>query len=371
MIKFLYKKALKPIFFRKDPEDVHDRMLIVGAFLGRFKLTRTILRLVFRYDNKMLEQEIDGIKYTNPAGLSAGFDKDANLIDTLYHVGFGFMQVGSVTLNPYEGNPKPRLYRLKKSEGLVVYYGLKNIGVDKIIEKVKKLKKNNNFPISFSIAKTNSTESSTVEGGIEDYYQCMEKLVSADLGDFYTINISCPNAYGGEPYTTPDRLDKLLSKLSEIKTDKPRYVKMPLNLPLTDFNDLLKIIIKFKFEGVIIANLNKDRNSNEIKDEIPENIQGGIGGRPTFSLSNELIKQTYKLYGSTLTVIGVGGIFSAEDAYTKIKLGASLVQLITGMIYEGPSLIKEINKGLVRLMKADGFDHITEAIGYSVIKDDE
>lgn len=366
MTKILYKRLIKPIFFKQDPEAVHDRIIKLGGIAGRFRVTRFVLNKLFRYDHPSLETEVDGIKFQNPVGLSAGFDKDANLLNTLYHVGFGYMQVGSVTLNAYEGNPKPRLYRLPQSFGLVVYYGLKNIGVEKIISKVKKIKKNKRFPISFSIAKTNSTDTSTVEGGIEDYYQCMQKLVKADIGDIYTINISCPNTFGGEPYTTPEKLDKLLNRLSQIKTKKPRYVKMPVDTEWTEMRELIQVIIEHKFEGIILSNLTKNRESKLIKDEIPENVKGGISGKPTDELSVSLIKKAYKEFGDRLTIVGVGGIFSAEDAYKKIKAGSSLIQLITGMIYEGPQLIKDINKGLVKLLQKDGYKNISEAVGKDV-----
>ncbi|MCA9381266.1 quinone-dependent dihydroorotate dehydrogenase [Candidatus Dojkabacteria bacterium] len=361
-IGFLYQTALKPILFQLDPEKVHNLFTNIGRLLGTNSLTRSSTKFLFNYKNKKLEQNILGISFSNPVGLSAGFDKDANLINILDTVGFGFMQVGSITNLAYEGNPAPRLYRLKKSMGLVVYYGLKNIGVDKIIQKLKK-KKKKDFPLSISIAKTNCKNTSTTEGGIEDYYQCVKKVVEENIGDFYTINISCPNTFGGEPFTTPEKLEALLQKLTSLNVTKPIFVKMPLELAWNDFDSLLQIVVKYKLAGVIIANLVKDRNNTLIVDKIPQNIKGGISGKPTFELSNTKIAKTYVKYGKKLVIIGVGGIFSAEDAYKKIKLGASLVQLITGMIFEGPQLIGQINKGLVELIKKDGFSNISEAIG--------
>lgn len=362
-LNVIYQYILKPFFFLFDPELVHDLITFIGKTIavipGGQKLTRKFLR----YDDPILEQTIHGIQFTNPVGLSAGFDKDCNLPSILPDVGFGFMQVGSVTLKPYSGNPKPRLFRLKKSLGIVVYYGLKNIGVDRIIERFKNMKIDNQFPISMSVAKTNSKDTCDTQLGIDDYTECLEKLVANNVGDFYTINISCPNTFGGEPFTTPVRLTKLLKSIAGVKTDKPIFVKMPINMPWLDFKKLIEVCIKYRMTGVIIGNLNKDHKSSTIKDAIPEHIKGGISGKPTEALSNDLIAKTYLEYGSRLTIIGVGGIFSAEDAYEKIKRGASLVQLITGMIFMGPQLIGDINRGLSKLLVADGYTNISQAVG--------
>ena len=359
-----YANILKPVLFKLDAERVHDSITFLGKHLGKIMITKSVIRKLFHYKNGVLQQNILGITFPNPVGLSEGFDKDANLVNILDDVGFGFMQVGSVTLKAYAGNAKPRLYRLPKSNGIVVNYGLKNIGVDNIIDKLKDFN-NSNFPISVSVAKTNSKETVNTKDGINDYYECLKKLNKAGVGDFYTVNISCPNVFGGEPFTTPDRLNMLLTKLMSIKVKKPLFIKMPINLKWSEFNKLLIIIIKHKVQGVIIGNLTKVKDMNLIKDEIPNNIKGGISGKPTEKLSNELIGKTYRNYSDKLKIIGVGGIFSAEDAYQKIKLGASLVQLITGMIFNGPQLIGDINCGLARLLKKDGYKNISEAIGTS------
>jgi len=362
-IKVAYQHILKPILFKFDPEDIHDRYTNVGKLLGSNMLTKNITKAFFRYENdKYLKQNILGIEFANPIGLSAGFDKNANLINILGDVGFGYMQVGSITLYPYEGNPRPRLVRLPKSKALVVYYGLKNIGVDKIMPKLNK-KKDENFKLGVSVAKTNNKICSDTKGAVEDYTECFKKVVEYDNSDFYTINISCPNTFGGEPFTDPEKLEKLLRSLSKIKRNKPMFVKMAINLPWKEFDDLLKVIIKYKVEGVIIGNLDKSRNKKHIKDPLDDSVKGGISGRPTWDLSNELISKTYAKYKNELVIVGVGGVFTAEDAYEKIRRGATLVQMITGMIFGGPQTIGEINKGLVRLLKIDGFSNISEAIG--------
>lgn len=357
-----YKNILNPLFFQMNPEDVHDTITSFGNLLGKYKVTKTVIRGLYHFENETLVQKVAGINFSNPVGLSAGFDKDADLTNILPDIGFGFTQVGSVTLKPYQGNPKPRLYRLPKSRGIVVYYGLKNIGVDKIISKLSN-SNNPNFPMGISVARTNCKEAVEIKAGIKDYFNCLKKLNNAGIGNFYTINISCPNTFGGEPFTTSARLDSLLDKISSLKVKKPIFIKMPINLSWQDFKKLLDVIVKYDIDGVIIGNLTKKRDPKLIKDAIPKEVNGGISGKPTEKLNNYLITKTYESYKNKLIIIGVGGIFSAEDAYEKIKRGATLVQLITGMIFNGPQLIAEINEGLFHLLKKDGYVNINQAVG--------
>lgn len=357
-----YKYFLKPILFLFDPEFVHEKFLSIGHFLGDYEWSRLITKFLFHFEDSSLEQEILGIKFKNPVGLSAGFDKDANLMQVLPYVGFGFEEIGTVTLHPYQGNSRPRLTRLPKSHALVVNYGLKNEGVDKIIGKIKKNAKHS-FPLGISIGKTNSPDTASDKSGVKDYFLCAERIKKSNVGDFYVINISCPNTFGGEPFTTPEKLETLLKKIATLRFKKPIFVKMPINLPWSKFSKLLDIAVKYKISGVIIGNLNKDHKDITIKEELPENTKGGISGVPTKRISNMLISKTYKKYKNKLIIVGVGGIFSGHDAYEKIKRGASLVELITGMIYEGPQLIGQINQDLSRLLFEDGYKNISEAIG--------
>lgn len=360
IFSLLYKNIAKPVFFMFDPEDMHDFFAAAGEFLGNYQILKKLTKNAFNYEDKTLAQKISGVEFSNPIGLSAGFDKDARLTKILPAVGFGFETIGTVTKNAYLGNPKPRLHRLPKSRGIVVNYGLKNIGAEKVINKIKFVK--HEFPLIVSIGKTNAEYTAKDDAGIKDYYDCMKQFEDAKVGDIYEINISCPNTFGGEPFTTPAKLDKLLAKLKKVRTKKPLFLKMPINLSWRQFDSLLKVAIKYKIAGVVIGNLNKDHKDKSIVDKMPK-MKGGISGKPTEKLSNELIKKTYQKYGDKLVIMGVGGVFRAEDAYEKIKSGASLVALITGMIYEGPQLIGQINKELVKLMKADGFSNITEAVG--------
>jgi dihydroorotate dehydrogenase len=360
--KLIYTKVSKPLLFKMDPESVHDRFTKLGNRMGRHLPSRALTHLLFHYEDPSLEQNIAGIRFKNPVGLSAGFDKDAKMHRILPHIGFGFEQIGSLTFKAYEGNPKPRLHRLIQSKGIVVYYGLKNDGVMCIMPRLKK--RHPHFPLSISVAKSNCEETSSTKGGIADYINCLKELQKMeDRFEFYTINISCPNTFGGEPFTQAEKLEQLLKPIQSLSLGKPIFLKMPLNTEWSNFKALLDLALKYKVRGVVISNLQKDRNDPSVKDKIPKHVKGSISGKPVWETSNQLISKTYQYCGDKLLIIGVGGIFTAEDAYEKIKRGASLVQLITGMIFEGPQSIGEINRGLVNLLKQDGYTNISEAIG--------
>jgi dihydroorotate dehydrogenase len=306
----------------------------------------------------MLEQTVFGIKFNNPIGLSAGFDKNAELTQILPSVGFGFAEVGSITGNKCEGNPKPRLWRLPKSQSLVVYYGLKNDGAEKIAARLKH--KKFQVPIGISVAKTNSPTTVDVVAGIKDYAKAYEAF--ADIGSYTTINISCPNTYGGQPFTDPALLEQLLSAIDKIPSSKPVFVKLSPDLGMDGVDQLLAVIDKHNVQGIVCSNLTKNRNNSKIiETEVPE--VGGFSGKVVEDLANELISHVYRKTQGKYIVIGSGGVFSAEDAYKKIKLGASLIQMITGMVYQGPQIIGEINQGLVKLLARDGYSNVRDAVG--------
>jgi len=372
IISFLYKTLAKPVFFQIDPETVHNLILIFGKFLGSNPITRFLTKLLFYYSDKKLSQTILGIHFPNPIGLAAGFDKDAELTKILPEVGFGFIEVGSITGLPCEGNPRPRLWRLKKSKGLVVYYGLKNEGCEKIAKKLKTAKallwpSHQSFaqakhliPVGTSIAKTNCKETSSCQTGIDDYVKAYKEFT--EIGGYFTINISCPNTFGGEPFTNPEHLDKLLTEIDKIKTQKPIFLKISPDLFNDQINKIIEVVEKHKIKGFICTNITKNRNNAKILEKnLPK--EGGVSGRPLKDLSDKLISYVYAKTKGKYVIIGCGGIFTAEDAYKKIRLGASLLQLITGMIFKGPQVISEINQGLAKLLKKDGFKNISEAVG--------
>lgn len=356
--EIIYKSIFKNIFFTIDPEEVHDRILKTGRFLGSNFVTKFLVNLSFNYQNKKLEQNILGINFKNPVGLAAGFDKNGYLVDILPNVGFGFIEIGSITGEKCEGNEKPRLWRLKKSRALVVNYGLPNSGSEEISKRLKN--KKFEVPIGISIAKTNSKKCSDVKNGIKDYVNGASKFLN--IGDYMTINISCPNAYGGQPFHEKHKLHSLLSEIDKLKIKKPIFLKISCDLSYKEIDDIIEVAKKHKIGGFVLTNLTKKRNNKKIIDkDISE--EGGISGKVVEDLSNAVIGYVFKETKGKYVIIGVGGIFSADDAYKKIRLGASLVQLITGMIFNGPQLISQINQGLVELLKKDGFNNISEAIG--------
>lgn len=358
LIEKTYRWLLKPILFKLDPEYAHDLFSRIGIFLGRFTSTRRVTKKIFCYTNPILSQEFFWLSFENPLGLSAWFDKDVNLPNIMESVGFWFVQVGSITYEAYEWNLKPRLWRLIKDKGLIVNYGLKNKWVQHAIHQLKSEK--NRVPISISVAKTNCTRTSTPEAWIQDYISSLQELEYAKCGDIYTINISCPNTFGGEPFTTPDLLEQLLQEIDKLHIHKPTFIKMPVSISWEQFDALLSVASNHNIQWVIISNLIKERS--QLQEQRPD-IPGWISGKPTQEEADILISKTYAHYKERFLIIWVWGIFTAEDAYHKIKSWASLVQLITWMIFEWPQCIGQINKELVSLLKKDWYAHISEAIG--------
>lgn len=351
-----YKSILKPILFKQDPETVHNRFIRMGKLLGKFSITRGIVSLFCKYENPRLNVKIENVFFPNPVGLSAGFDKNAEITDIIGSVGFGFIEVGSITGEPCVGNPKPRLWRLPEDKGLAVYYGLANEGAEAISSKlkIKKLR----ITTGISIAKTNDPNIKGDES-VNDYFKAYSLL--KDIGDYVTINISCPNTGDGCSFQESDLLEKLLKKID--KPSKPCFLKISPDLPKSKVDKIISLVLKYKLTGLVISNLKHNHDGLKTPKEILNKTKGGISGPITKKLSDDLISYVYEKTKGNLIIIGVGGIFSAEDAYQKIKNGATLVQLITGMIYEGPTLIKKINKDLIKLLDRDGFNNIQEAVG--------
>jgi dihydroorotate dehydrogenase len=366
-ISFLYRFVLKPILFRFDAQDVHDSMTFFGAQLGKQKCFRTLTSLSFNFKNASLHQTILGIDFKNPIGLSAGFDYRAQLTEILPSIGMGYGTVGTISNKPYNGNPKPMLGRLPKSKSLLVNKGFKNDGIDALIKQHQG--KTFSIPIGLSLGKTNQKEPMTQEEAVQDVVNAFKKAVNANLSfSYFELNISCPNLIGNISFYPTENLKQLLTALATIQIHKPIFIKMPITETDEATRSMLKTIEPFPFiKGVIFGNLWKDRSSSDFDtEEITKATKGNFSGKPTFTRSNELIALAYKEFGHRFVVIGCGGVFSAEDAYKKIRLGASLVQMITGMIYEGPQVVGEINRGLVAFLKRDGFVAISDAIGVDV-----
>ncbi|MEK9179038.1 MAG: quinone-dependent dihydroorotate dehydrogenase [Patescibacteria group bacterium] len=341
-----YRTVVKPIFFLLNPELVHDVVTSFGEIAGRIGFLKKMVAAIHRTNLK--PTIVADISFPGKVGLSAGFDYDAKLIEFLPSLGFGFHTIGSITADSYEGNPRPRLGRLPKSKSLLVNKGLKNMGVDAIIKKIKRIRKRSKeIPLGISVAKTNCKETAPERKGRVDYVYSFKQLEKANICEYYELNISCPNAYGGEPFTTPEKLEKLLLSLSKLKISKPVFVKMPVDYSTEQTKGLCDVIVKYNLPGVIMGNLTKDRSNPKLdKEEVRNATPGNFSGKPTEDRCNNLISFIHDTYGSKLVIIGCGGIFSASDAKEKIRRGATLVQLITGLIYQGPQLVAEINAEL-------------------------
>lgn len=363
MLDFGYQHFIKPLAFRRDPEEVHEAFTRFGHFLGTHSVSRELTRLLFAYDHPQLRRTVAGLTFRNPIGLAAGFDKNALLLDILPAVGFGFAEIGSITAKPCAGNPKPRLWRMPKSEALVVNYGLANDGADVVLQRIANsrfatLRRSEHpspghqyFRLGISIAKTNSPDTCDERAGIADYLETFQKVNTSGLADYITINVSCPNAFGGEPFTTPEKFDRLSAALKTEIWNVPIFVKLPCDIDIQSLDAILDLCVSYGYAGVILSNLTKDRLTNPAlnADELNRVGKGGISGRPTFEKSNALIAHTRSKYPKEqLAIMGCGGVRSSEDAKIKLAAGADVIQLISGMIFNGPQLIGNINKALVR-----------------------
>lgn len=342
-----YKLCLKPIFWLFDAEFIHDQNIQFGHFLGNIPIAQQLIAAIWGFQSPKLVKKIDGITFPNPIGLSAGFDYNGDLVGILPPLGFGFHTIGTVTYHSYPGNPQPRLGRLPRSKALLINKGLKNSGAAAIIKKLRQEKFS--IPTGVSIASTNQHFASEALQ-IADMVKCFQLFEAAKLSlAYYELNISCPNTFGGEPFTTPAKLQRLILEIDALKLSKPLYVKMPIDLPAKDTLNLLKILAKHRVAGVIFGNLTKDKQNPDVDEQdrqIWQNSRGNLSGKPTWRRSNKCIALTRRHFGHRFTIIGTGGIFSGHDAKIKLAIGADLVQLITGMIYEGPQVIGQINQEL-------------------------
>ena len=363
-------RAARPLIFLMEPENAHSAFKRVGLFLGSNPITRGFSSLMWDYNHKSLNIEVDGIKYRNPVGLSAGFDKDGELTKIYPSMGFGLAELGSFTGEVCPGNPGRRLFRMVKSRAIVVWYGLNNQGSEQIASRLAKV----NFGrlrVGINAAKSNVTPEFELQESIRDYLKTM--TLFKDVGDYFTINISCPNTQDGEPFVDEHNLDALLCAVTQhIRpiTDKPIYVKLAADISIAEINIIVDGCVKHNMEGFVLTNLAKpSHNSEHLPEEYPTAKgllpagKGAMSGLPLQRISTDVIRHVYRRTRGTKTLIGVGGIFTAKDAYEKITSGASLLHMITTMIFDGPQNLSEINRGLVQLMKKDGFTSLEQAVG--------
>ncbi len=333
----MYKRIIRPILFKFDPEEIHYftfAALRNFGFLAKLFLPKPMV-------DKRLEREVFGLKFKNPVGLAAGFDKDAKCFNELSELGFGFIEIGTLTPKPQAGNDKKRLFRLKEDEAIINRMGFNNGGVDDAIER---LKNNKNVLIGGNIGKNKGTPN---EEAVNDYKICFEKLFPHV--DYFVVNVSSPNTPNLRELQDKKPLTELLSTLQKLNLKRPKQKPILLKIApdLTDEQllDIIDIVKETQIAGVIATNttLSRENLVSENKTET-----GGLSGKPLTKRSTEVIRFLSEKSGKAFPIIGVGGIHTAEDAIEKLEAGASLVQLYTGFIYEGPELINEINQAILK-----------------------
>lgn len=333
----MYKRIIRPLLFKFDPEEVHHftfSALRNFGFLAKLFLPKPIV-------DKRLEREVFGLKFKNPVGLAAGFDKDAKLFNELSDLGFGFIEIGTLTPKAQAGNDKKRLFRLKEDSAIINRMGFNNGGVDEAIER---LKKNKNVLIGGNIGKNKVTPN---EEAVNDYKICFEKLFP--YVDYFVVNVSSPNTPNLRELQDKKPLTELLSTLQNLNLEKqkqkPILLKIAPDLTDEQLLDIIDIIKETQIAGVIATNTTLSRENLISKNKTET---GGLSGKPLTKRSTEVIRFLSEKSGKAFPIIGVGGIHTAEDAIEKLDAGASLVQLYTGFIYEGPELINEINREILR-----------------------
>lgn len=337
----MYKLIIRPILFCFDPEKVHYFTFALIRFLNTIPFVSSIIKWMYTVEDEKLERELFGLKFKNPVGLAAGFDKDAKLFRELSNFGFGFIEIGTLTPKAQPGNPKKRLFRLKEDAAIINRMGFNNGGVDAAVER---LKNNKNVLIGGNIGKNKITPN---EAAVNDYIICFNALF--DYVDYFVVNVSSPNTPNLRALQDKEPLTKLLKVLktenSKYKNPKPILLKIAPDLTNEQLLDIIDIVKETKIDGVIATNttISRDGLASGNKAET-----GGLSGKPLTNRSTEVIRFLAEKSNKAFPIIGVGGIHSVADALEKLEAGADLIQLYTGFIYEGPKLVKAINKALLK-----------------------
>ena len=336
----MYKKIILPVLFLFDPEKVHNFTFLLFKIFLNIPFVGFLVQKIYSVDNKKLSKKLFGIEFKNPVGLAAGFDKNAKLYNELSRFGFGFIEIGTVTPIAQAGNPKKRLFRLTNDQGIINRMGFNNDGMHKI---ANRLKKNKNILIGGNIGKNKATPN---DKAVNDYLLCFNYLF--DYVDYFVVNVSSPNTPNLRELQNTNFLRVILDSLNKenLKKSKtkPILIKISPDLSKENLLEIVDLAISLKIDGIIATNTTINRDDLTSKNI---NESGGLSGKPLANKSNEVIRFISDKSNGKIPIIGVGGIHSAKDAIDKIKAGADLVQIYTGFIYEGPSLIKSINKALV------------------------
>ncbi len=339
-----YKALVRPWLFRADPEAAHEWALNLATSLGRSRIGRDAIEGLFMVEDRRLRQTVLGIEFPNPVGLAAGYDKNALGLELWPMLGFGFMEIGSVTLHAQPGTEQPRLFRQVTRHALINRMGFNNDGAEAIAARIPPPP--HRIPIGVNVGKNRDVDLSRAG---ENYAATLHKL--RDRADFFIINVSSPNTPGLRKLQDKEMLDDLLAKLHE---QIPVLLKIAPDLTFDQIDDVIALVQKHGIAGIVATNTTVDH---------PTPPEGGLSGAPLRARATECIRHVSRQTHGKLPIIGVGGVFTAEDAYEKIREVASLIEVWTGMIYEGPAIVRNINRGLLRLLARDGFGSIAEAVG--------
>jgi dihydroorotate dehydrogenase len=355
----LYTKIVRPLLFRMDCEDVHH---LAHRVAQRYKALWPLLAGSYLYRGNDLSCQFAGIKMSNPVGLAAGFDKNGDLVDMIGQIGFGFTEIGSVTGQARAGNPKPRLFRLPEDHALINRLGLNGEGADQIAQKLKT--KKFSLPVGLNIAKTNDP-AIVGDAAIEDMLYTFRQVKNLPLA-YITVNASCPNTHEGI-VTETSMLDSLFALMQrENESRIPILVKLSPDASKQLIEDIVLVAIKHNLAGYVCGNTSTSRTDlTTAADKVEQMGNGGLSGPPLKNLALKLCQLVWQLKAPGQVIIGCGGITSGEDAYEFIGSGASIIQIYTGLVYEGPTLPKRINQELSNRLKADGLT-LSEAVGKSV-----
>lgn len=342
----MYKTFLKPYLFKLDPEKAHYLTFDLLKSGLRNGLGRAIFRTAYRYENPALERTVFGIRFKNPVGLAAGLDKDAKVFNELANLGFGFIEIGTLTPKPQPGNDKPRLFRLPKDAAIINRMGFNNEGVDAAVARLRD--KKTKVIIGGNIGKNKVTPN---EEAIRDYEYCFHALF--DVVDYFVVNVSSPNTPNLRELQDKEPLTALLKHLQQLNSAKPQrkplLLKIAPDLSDSQLDDIIAIVAETGIDGIVATNTTIARQPLSYpKEEVEAIGMGGLSGKPLAKRSTEVIAYLKTKSNNAFPVIGVGGIHSPEDALEKLRAGADLIQLYTGFIYEGPALIKAINQSIVQ-----------------------
>ncbi len=362
---------MRPILFRMDPEVVHTMTLRACAAAGRLAILPHLFRSRLRMVDSRLGQTIAGIRFENPIGLAAGFDKNGAALEMLGALGFGHIEIGSISAYPSQGNSRPRLFRVPQDEGIVVNYGVPNDGADIVADRIRG--RDCGVPLGINLVKTNDPHRPPTDDEVlGDYTRAFARL--QDLSNYINLNLSCPNSASDRNYF--DEIPKVHALLQRLANHRPRvpvFLKLKPTVDRDFLSELVALADQFPFVAGFGINLSAGKPAGlrltTSRDEL-EKFPGAVSGRPVLNLINANLKLLYEVIGpeSRYKLMAAGGVSSAEDAYVKIRLGASLVQLYTAMVYHGPGIVTEILRGLIVLLERDGFGNVAEAVGLDVAK---